>query len=73
MSRAQLDIVATGRSRCDHSGLHSPVGRYDRASGEIRYVTVCDACGAETGEVTRQRYVPDFDPRGNDPFIGGAL
>ena len=57
---------------CDHAGLHSPQGRYSRTLGEIRYVTVCDACGAETAEVHREGYAPNYDPAGNDPYIGSA-
>ena len=54
---------------CDHSGLHSPQGRYLPDVAEIRYVVVCDDCGAETGEVAREPYRPAFDPAGNDPYI----
>ena len=57
---------------CDHAGLHTPVGRYVPDAGEIRYVTVCDACGEETAEVSREAYVPNFDPAGNDPYISAA-
>jgi hypothetical protein len=58
--------------RCDHSGTHSPYGRYMRDSAEIRYVTVCDGCGAEISEVMREPYQPNFDPAGNDPYILSA-
>ena len=54
---------------CDHSGLHSPQGRYVREQAVIRYVTVCDGCGAETREVLSEPYEPAFDPAGNDPYI----
>jgi hypothetical protein len=40
-----------------------------RNVSEIRYVTVCDACGTEMREVMREPYRPNFDPAGNDPYI----
>lgn len=54
---------------CDHTGLHSPQGRYHRETAEIRYVVVCDGCGTETREVAREPYSPAFDPHGNDPYL----
>jgi hypothetical protein len=54
---------------CDHSGLHSPLARYHRGRQEIRYVTVCDTCGAETAEMRCERYVPNFNARGNEPYL----
>ncbi len=54
---------------CAHNGLHSPVARYSREERELRYVTVCDDCGAETREVHRESYEPNFDPAGNDPYV----
>jgi hypothetical protein len=67
-------LAAAGRREagCDHDGHHSGQGRYVRDRGEMRYVTVCDACGAETGEVLREKYVPQFDPCGNDPYVASA-
>lgn len=69
-----MQAVELGTSRerdtsCNHSGLHSPLGRYVRDAAEIRYTVVCDDCGAETGEVHRETYRPNFDPAGNDPYI----
>ena len=55
---------------CDHSGSHSPRAKYERVTEEIRYVTVCDGCGCEIREVHRERYVPDYDPTGNNPYLG---
>ena len=60
---------ANGRGDCDHSGLHSPLGIYLRGASEIRYVTVCDHCGAETAEICRESYTPAFDPFGNDAYL----
>ena len=62
-------MTTTTPVACDHSGLHSPQGRYERETAEIRYVVVCDICGAETREVAREPYAPAFDPRGNDPYL----
>ena len=35
----------------------------------LRYVIVCDDCQQELGEVGSEAYRPQFDPRGNDPYI----
>jgi hypothetical protein len=47
---------------CDHSGLHSGVGRYSRDFKAIRFVLVCDDCGEECQEVHVETYEPDFLP-----------
>ena len=47
---------------CDHDGLHSGQGRYDRAQGRIRYVLVCDACDSELRELDSSDYRPQFEP-----------
>jgi hypothetical protein len=54
---------------CDHQGFHSGEGRYDQTSRTLRYVVVCDTCQAELREVSIERYVPRFDPRGNDEYL----
>ena len=43
---------------CDHAGFHSGGARYLRNGGELRLVLVCDACGAERGELRRIEYRP---------------
>ena len=43
---------------CDHAGFHSGGARYMRDGGELRLVLVCDACGAERGELERIEYRP---------------
>ena len=45
---------------CQHNGPHSGIGRYSRALGAIRFVIVCDECGCERRELTRQPYEPQF-------------
>lgn len=47
-------------ARCDHSGLHSGIGRYSRHFKAIRFVVVCDSCGAECREVHVEAYEPEF-------------
>ena len=49
---------------CRHDGFHSGEGRYERASGTLRYVLVCDTCHAEVREVLVQSYVPEFNADG---------
>jgi hypothetical protein len=51
---------------CTHDGFHSGEGRYESATQTLRYVIVCDACGAELREVVAQRYTPAYDAHGND-------
>jgi hypothetical protein len=46
---------------CRHGGLHSATSRYDRSSGVLSFMLVCDGCGAEVQEVARIRYRPRFD------------
>jgi hypothetical protein len=54
---------------CKHDGFQSGQGRYDRATKQLRYVIVCDACDAEVREVLVQPYVPGYDPHGNDAYL----
>jgi hypothetical protein len=69
MHAADSSLTRARAFSCEHTGLHSPLGQYMAETAEIRYVTVCDTCGAETAEVHRETYVPNFDPSGNDPYI----
>jgi hypothetical protein len=59
-------------TKCTHDGFHSGQGRYTQATGRLRYVVICDDCGAELREVTELDYRPDFDPHGNDEFLRAA-
>ena len=44
---------------CPHAGFHSGIGFYSKEAEQIRYVLVCDACGAETKEVFNEPYAPN--------------
>jgi hypothetical protein len=59
-----LGVEKTGKDvtmrRCDHSGLHSGIGRYDPRFKAIRFVVVCDHCGAECREVQMEAYEPRY-------------
>jgi|tagenome__1003787_1003787.scaffolds.fasta_scaffold16799554_1 hypothetical protein len=59
---------------CTHDGFHSGQGRYDHASGTLRYVMVCDACLAEVAQIQVEEYRPAFVPRAGaaDATRGGA-
>jgi hypothetical protein len=46
--------------RCNHSGLHSGIARYSPEFRAIRFVVVCDSCGAECQEVHVEAYEPRF-------------
>ncbi len=52
---------------CVHDGGHSAVGRYLRGPGRLRFVLVCDACGAERGDVDSLAYRPNPRPYANHP------
>ena len=47
-------------TRCDHSGLHSGIGRYSRQVKAIRFVVICESCGKECREVEVAAYEPRF-------------
>jgi len=48
-----------GHAHCTHEGFHSGLGLYSREDQQLRYVLVCDDCGAEVREVATQSYAPD--------------
>lgn len=54
---------------CRHDGFHSGQGRYSRDTQRLRYVMVCDTCEQELREVVTMDYRPEFDPRGNEPYL----
>ena len=47
---------------CEHSGTYSGASRYIRETGQLRFVLVCDQCGAERSELTRLSYRPHARP-----------
>ena len=51
---------------CRHDGFHSGVGVYVHDLQLLRYVLVCDECGAETREISAEEYVPS-------PVLGTAV
>jgi hypothetical protein len=44
---------------CHHSGYYSGMGMYSRDTESLRYVLVCDDCGAEMREISSLEYAPD--------------
>jgi hypothetical protein len=48
-----------GQGGCSHSGFCSGLGVYLKDAQEIRYVLVCDDCGAEVKHVSTEPYVPN--------------
>ena len=50
---------------CDHDGLHSGATRYCEQKARVRYVIVCDDCGAEVRELDSVAYRPRFEPGGH--------
>lgn len=61
-----LRYAMSTSTTCRHDGFQSGQGRYDHATQQLRYVIVCDTCNAELRVVFVQRYVPGYDPHGND-------
>jgi hypothetical protein len=57
---------------CPHDGYHAISSSYDRRRGLLVYHWTCERCGERLEEARREPYRPLFDPRGNDPFVGGA-
>jgi hypothetical protein len=49
---------------CDHAEFHSAQTRYAVAAAQLRYVVICDSCGAELRELGTSAYRPEprFDP-----------
>jgi hypothetical protein len=47
------------RSVCKHAGFYSGLGMYSKDSQSLRYVLICDDCGMEMQEVSKQEYTPD--------------
>jgi hypothetical protein len=46
---------------CRHEGFYTATSHYDHGSGVMRFMLVCDACGAEVKDVTRVKYRPRSD------------
>jgi hypothetical protein len=44
---------------CRHSGYYSGLGVYLQELQSLRYVLICDDCGAEMKEVSRLEYTPN--------------
>jgi hypothetical protein len=57
-------------ANCDHDGFHSGVGKLSRDFRAIRFVLVCDSCGAEVREVHVTEYTPGPDRRTFDSGPG---
>jgi hypothetical protein len=49
---------------CEHKGFHSITSRYDRGSGVLVFVSVCERCGKQLREVSRLAYRPRFESDG---------
>jgi hypothetical protein len=44
---------------CDHAEYHSAQARYAADDARLRYVVVCDSCGAELRELGSTEYRPE--------------
>ena len=52
---------------CPHDGGHSAVARYVHGAERLRFLLVCDGCGAERGDVDSLAYRPHPRPYANHP------
>ena len=59
--------------KCRHTGPRSGIACYSRASYRLRFVEVCDACGAECREVAVFSYIPRYQRTGEDGHATGHL
>jgi hypothetical protein len=50
--------------RCRHQGFHAIQTVYDRQRGVLVYFWTCEVCGERLGEVRREIYQPQYEPRG---------
>lgn len=48
-------------SNCHHTESRSGVARYSREAQRLRFVEVCDHCGAECRQVEVVSYVPSYE------------
>ena len=51
-------------TNCHHTESRSGIARYSREAQRLRFVEVCDHCGAECREVEVVRYVPCYQRGG---------
>ena len=56
--RAAVTSQSPQRESCEHAGYYSGVGLYSRESEVLRYVLVCDDCGAEIKQISAVDYSP---------------
>ena len=56
--RCRTRCLRRGMVACDHSGTQSGATRYLQEIGQLRFVLVCDQCGAECIEIARLDYRP---------------
>jgi hypothetical protein len=54
---------------CTHDEFHAISSFYDRQSGVLAFVLMCERCGAQLRELRREPYSPHYDPNGNDRYL----
>ena len=54
---------------CAHEGFRGIGSAYDRLRSVLVYYWTCERCGRRLGEIRRDRYRPQFDPRGNERYL----
>lgn len=54
---------------CSHQGFRSISSGYERRRRVLIFFWTCERCGERLGEAGRTSYRPQFEPRGNDPYL----
>jgi hypothetical protein len=57
---------------CKHDQFHTVRSAYDPAEGVLVFFWSCERCGERLNEAAREPYRPQFDPHGNDAYIGAS-
>lgn len=55
---------------CTHDQFHTVRSAYDQDEGVLVFFWTCESCGERLDEAAREAYRPQFDPHGNDAYIG---
>jgi hypothetical protein len=62
--QSRLHLRRVRHSHCNHERMHTGIGKYSPELRAIRFVMVCDDCGAERSEVSVEPYMPHYIPSG---------
>jgi hypothetical protein len=69
-ARWGLGLAFTVQVKCGHNEYRSFESSYDHRRGVLVFFWRCERCGARLQEARRMSYHPQYDPGGNDRFLG---